>query len=135
MEPSSTCPSFYLAESSHHHRHWPDVARTLTPEGLHQPHSAAGRLPDVGHHPEVMADRRGAISTRTDRDPYRDHDHQDNIEVHTGVAQDPIRPDQDHQGDAELVDGTALAGMARDGGVLAIAAIVAMTIEAGAGVG
>jgi hypothetical protein len=78
-----------------------------------------------------MADRREGISIHTDRDLYRDHDHPDNTEVHTGVAQGHTRLGPDpHPGDVEAEDETALDGTAREEEVQAIAVIAAMTTEA-----
>lgn len=129
MELSSTCPLFYLVESSRHHRRLQDEVPTLIPEDLRQLSSAAAHLLDVDHHHEAMEDRREGISTHTDQDLCRGHDRLDNTEVRTEVAQDLIPPDRDHhQEDEGVEDETALEGMVRGGEVQATAVTAAMTI-------
>jgi len=134
-ELSLTYPLSCLAESSRHPLRLHDEVPTLIREDLHQLSFAVVHLRGVDHRREATADLREAISTLTDRGLCRGRDRPGNIGVHTEVAQGHIRPDLDpHQEDEEVEDGTALEGMAQDGEVQAIAVIVAMMIEAEAGV-
>jgi hypothetical protein len=94
----------------------------------------AAHLLGVGHHPEVTADPKEQISTRTDRGLCRDHDHPDNTEAPTEVVQDHTPLDLVHHQE-DVGDGvTVPEGMVQDGEAQVIAVIAVTMIEAEAGV-